>query len=110
MSSPTPAENAATMVARRHVEHDLLLSALPHPVLALSEESRIVYANPAAEAFFSASLAVLRRMTLPEIVGFACPLVALVDQVRRTGGGVNEYGIDVAMPRVDGARLAQDAK
>ncbi len=39
--------------AKRSVEHDLLLSALPHPILVLGEDDRIVYANAAAEAFLS---------------------------------------------------------
>ena len=90
---------------RRPVEHDLLLATLPHPVLALAGDDRVIYANPAAEGFLSASLAVLRRMTLAEVVGFSCPLVALVTQVRRTGGSVNEYGIEVTLPRIEGSRL-----
>ena len=52
--------SAATQVAppvgpppspRRPVEHDLLLAALPHPVIVLAEDNRIVYANAAAEGF-----------------------------------------------------------
>ncbi len=104
-NQPSPADQSAAPTLRRHVEHDLLVAALPHPIIAVADDNRVIYANPAAEHFFSASLAVLRRLTLPEIVGFACPLVALVDQVRRNGGGVNEYGIEVTMPRVEGARL-----
>jgi two-component system, NtrC family, nitrogen regulation sensor histidine kinase GlnL len=103
-TTATP-EQAAQTPVRRHVEHDLLVAALPHPIIAVADDNRVIYANPAAEHFFFASLAVLRRLTLPEVVGFACPLVALIDQVRRSGGGVNEYGIEVTMPRIDGARL-----
>ena len=33
---------------RRPVEHDLLLAAIPHPVLVVAEENRIVYGNSAA--------------------------------------------------------------
>jgi two-component system nitrogen regulation sensor histidine kinase GlnL len=90
---------------RRHVEHDLLLAALPHPILVLSEEDRIVYANPAAEVFLSASQAVLKRQRLGDIVAFGCPLIALVEQVRRSEATVNEYGIEVEMPRIEGSKL-----
>jgi two-component system nitrogen regulation sensor histidine kinase GlnL len=38
---------------RRHIEHDLLLSALPHPILVLGDDDRVLYANAAAESFFS---------------------------------------------------------
>ena len=55
--------------ARRPVEHDLLLTALPHPILVLAEENRIVYANSAAEAFLSTGIALLKRMRLDEVVG-----------------------------------------
>ncbi len=104
-SPAVPTSPAVAVATRRPVQHDLLVSALPNPVVAIGDDDRMIYANPAAEAFFSASLAVLRRMTLPDVVGFACPLVALVEQVRRSGGGVNEYGIEVAMPRIEGTRL-----
>jgi two-component system nitrogen regulation sensor histidine kinase GlnL len=93
------------VAARRHVEHDLLIAALPHPVLVLAEEARIVYANPAAEVFFSASQAVLKRQHLGELVTFGCPLLSLVEQVRRTEASVNEYGVEISMPRGDGPKL-----
>jgi two-component system nitrogen regulation sensor histidine kinase GlnL len=106
MSTAPLRERAAHAGApRRHVEHDLLLAALPHPVLVLAEDDRIIYANPAAEAFLSASQAVLKRQRLGDIVAFGCPLAALVDQVRRSEATVNEYGIEVVLPRLDGPRL-----
>jgi two-component system, NtrC family, nitrogen regulation sensor histidine kinase GlnL len=90
---------------RRHIEHDLLLAALPHPILVLAEDERILYANPAAEVFFSASQAVLKRQQLTDLVAFGCPLLALVAQVRRTEATLNEYGVEVVMPRVEGPKL-----
>lgn len=89
----------------RHIQHDLLLAALPHPILTLAEDERIVYANPAAEQFFSAGQATLKRHKLADLVAFGCPLVSLVEQVRRTGVSVNEYGIEVVIPRLDGPKL-----
>lgn len=99
------APNSSTLPPRRHVEHDLLLAALPHPILVLAEQDRIVYANPAAEVFFSASQAVLKRQMLSGIMAFGCPLLALVAQVRRTDSTLNEYGVEVVMPRIDGPKL-----
>ncbi|MCL4767639.1 MAG: two-component sensor histidine kinase [Hyphomicrobiaceae bacterium] len=89
----------------RHIQHDLLLAALPHPILTLAEGERIVYANPAAEQFFSAGQAMLKRHRLADLLAFGCPLVGLVEQVRRTGVSVNEYGIEVMIPRLDGPKL-----
>ena len=84
---------------RRHIEHDLLLAVLPHPILVLGDDDRVLYANAAAEAFFSLSLGVLKRQMLPDIIAFSSPLGALVGQVRRTGATVNEYSIEVGLPR-----------
>lgn len=90
---------------RRHLEHDLLLAALPHPILVLAVDNRIVYANPAAEVFTRLSQPVLKRQRLDDIVTFGCPLMALVDQVRRSETSVNEYGVEVLMPRTETNRL-----
>lgn len=90
---------------RRPVEHDLLLAALPHPVIVLGDENRIVYANAAAESFISAGLSMLKRMRLDDVVVFGCPLLALVEQVRRTGASFNEYGVEIASQRFTGPKL-----
>ena len=84
---------------RRHIEYDLLLAALPHPILVLGDDDCVLYANAPAESFFSLSLGVLKRQTLPDIIAFSSPLGALVSQVRRTGATVNEYSIEVGLPR-----------
>jgi two-component system nitrogen regulation sensor histidine kinase GlnL len=84
---------------RRHVEYDLLLATLPHPILVLGDDDRVVYANTAAETFFSLSQGMLKRQSLPDIIAFSSPLAAVVGQVRRTGVTVNEYGVGVALPR-----------
>ncbi|HWE21593.1 MAG TPA: ATP-binding protein [Hyphomicrobiaceae bacterium] len=84
---------------RRHIEHDLLLSALPHPILVLAEDDRVLYANAAAESFFSLSQGMLKRQKLADIIAFSSPLGALVGQARRTGATVNEYAIEVGLPR-----------
>ncbi|MBI1650516.1 two-component system sensor histidine kinase NtrB [Hyphomicrobium sulfonivorans] len=98
------ATTAATRVAanvntRRPIEHDLLLSALPHPILVLADDNRIVFANAAAEAFLSIGVALLKRAKLDEVVAFGCPLLQLVDQVRTSGVTLNEYGVEVASPK-----------
>src|SRR5262249_36731559 len=90
---------------RRHIEHDLLLAAIPHPILVLGDDDRVLYANAAAESFFSLSDGVLRRQVLPDIIAFSSPLAALVGQVRRTGATVNEYSIEVGLPRSGSHKL-----
>lgn len=89
----------------RTVDRESLLSALPHPILVVGEDESIVFANAAAEAFFSMSAATLTRSHVPDIVAFGCPLLALVEQVQATGATINEYGIEIATPRFSGAKL-----
>ncbi len=103
--SEAKATEPVAVQTRRHIEHDMLLGALPHPILVIGEDQRVVYANTATEVFFEASQARLKRMRLDEIVAFGCPLVALAGQVRRTGATVNEYGVEIATPRSAQARL-----
>jgi two-component system nitrogen regulation sensor histidine kinase GlnL len=90
---------------RRPVEHDLLLGALPHPILVLADDNRIVYANAAAEAFLSTGIALLKRVRLDEVIAFGCPLLALVEQVRRQGSTVNEYGVEITAPKFQNPKL-----
>ena len=84
---------------------DAVLDALPHPVIMVAADGRIANANAAAESFFEASLLLLRRHLLGELVPFRSPLLALVDQVRVRGAAVNEYKVDLGTPRNPGERL-----
>jgi two-component system nitrogen regulation sensor histidine kinase GlnL len=95
----------ATTTSRRPIEHDLLLALLPHSILVLDEDNRIVYANAAAEGFTSTGQTTLKRMTLDEVVVFGCPLLALVDQVRSTGASFNEYGVEIMTPKFAAPKL-----
>ena len=59
---------------------DAMLDALPHPVFMVGADDRVANANGAAEAFFEASLPMLRRHTLGDLVPFGSPLLALIDK------------------------------
>lgn len=98
-------KTAERVVALPAVEHELLLSALPHPILVIGEGNHIVYVNSAAESFLSMSSALLVRLTLDDVVAFGCPLLTLVDQVRESGSTVNEYGLDIASPKFSAPKL-----
>jgi two-component system nitrogen regulation sensor histidine kinase GlnL len=84
---------------------DAVLDALPHPVIMVSADGGIASANAAAESFFEASLPLLRRHKLWELVPFGSPLLALIEQVRMRGAAVNEYKVDLGTPRNAGERL-----
>lgn len=85
--------------------HRQLLEALPHAVVILAGTDRIAYANPAAENFFGLSLAVLSRQKLADVLTFGCPLLSLIEQVRRADASLNEYGVEVVIPRTEGNHL-----
>ena len=106
MTETKPPERSPVAISgRRHIEHDVLLAALPHPIMVLGDDQRVIYANPAAESFFEASQALLKRQRLDEIVAGDGPLVSLVSQVRRSGATVNEYGVEIATPKSPTPRL-----
>jgi len=93
------------VTTRRHIEHDVLVGALPHPILVLAADERVIYANVAAETFFQSSQAVLKRQQIGAIVSDDCPLIALARQVARTGSTVNEYGVLISTPKIQAPRL-----
>src|SRR5215208_124308 len=84
---------------------DAMLDALPHPVIMVAADGKIGNANVAAESFFDASLPLLRRHSLQELVPFGSPVLALIEQVRARGAAVNEYKVDLGTPRNPGERL-----
>ncbi|MCK0197794.1 nitrogen regulation protein NR(II) [Ancylobacter sp. 6x-1] len=84
---------------------DAIVNALPHPVITVAGDDRIVDANVAAEAFFEVGLAVLARHKFHEFVPFGSPLLALIEQVRARGAAVNEYRVDLGTPRNGGERI-----
>ncbi|OYY06636.1 MAG: two-component sensor histidine kinase, partial [Rhizobiales bacterium 35-68-8] len=88
-----------------NISADAMLNALPHPVLMIAADGKIADANVAAEQFFEASIPMLRRHLLRELVPFGSPLLTLIEQVRRSGSAVNEYKVDLATPRNPGERL-----
>jgi two-component system nitrogen regulation sensor histidine kinase GlnL len=98
----------ALMRTTSNVQHrgaDAVLNALPLPVITIAADGRIADANVAAESFFEASVVVLRRQQLRDLVPFGSPLLALVEQVRDRGAAVNEYKVDLSTPRNPGDRL-----
>ncbi len=77
---------------------EALLQALPHALLVIDRDDRIVFANSAAEVFFDAGAALLKKRPLHSLLAFSHPLIGLADQVRQTRCAVNEYELDLSMP------------
>jgi two-component system nitrogen regulation sensor histidine kinase GlnL len=84
---------------------DLIVNALPLPVVTVGGEGLILHANSAAESFFEISLRVMQRQRLKDFLPFGSPVLTLVDEVRRRGASVSEYRIDVGSPRIGSERI-----
>ncbi|WP_208979262.1 two-component system sensor histidine kinase NtrB [Pseudovibrio axinellae] len=87
------------------IQGQAVLDSLPHPVIVVGEDDKIVGANSAAEGFLHASLSVLKRREVSWFVPFGSPLLALIAQVRERGGPVNEYKVDIGSPRIGQEKL-----
>ena len=105
MSAPLSSARSPSPKVRRPPEFDILLAALPHPILVIGDENRVTYANAAAEVFLLSSLAMLKREPFESVVAFGCPLIGLIEQVRRTGATVNEYAVDMVTQKFVSAKL-----
>jgi two-component system, NtrC family, nitrogen regulation sensor histidine kinase GlnL len=97
--------SAVEQLDNTNLAADAVLNALPHPVIVISADGKVIDANVAAETFFEVSVALLRRNLLRDLVPFGSPLLTLIDQVRRSGAAVNEYKVDLGTPRNPGDRL-----
>ena len=76
-----------------------VLQALPQPIIVCGEDRSIVFVNYAAEAFFGASLSVLTRQRLDDLIAFGSPILGLVDAVAERRGPMTEYRVRVGSSR-----------
>jgi two-component system nitrogen regulation sensor histidine kinase GlnL len=83
-----------------------VLQALPQPVLVCDEDRSILFVNYAAEAFFGASLSVLARQKLDDLIAFGSPIITLVEQVALRRAPMTEYRVRVGSSRFGDERIA----
>ncbi|MBE7731653.1 two-component system sensor histidine kinase NtrB [Devosia faecipullorum] len=83
-----------------------VLQALPQPILVLDENRHILFANYAAEGFFGASLAVLTRQRLDDLIAFGSPIISLVETVSQRHAPMTEYRVRVGSSRFGDERVA----
>lgn len=87
IESPTPALSTS------------VLQALPQPVIVCEEDHTITFVNYAAEAFFGASLSVLSRQRLDDLIAFGSPIIGLVNAVSARRAPMTEYRVHVGSSR-----------
>ena len=83
----------------------VVLDAMPNPLLVLDGNDHICMVNTAAEDFFQSGASVLKRYSITDIVPFSSPVLQSVKQVRDESTVVNEYGVAVGSPRLGGERI-----
>lgn len=72
-----------------------VLHALPQPIIVCDEDHTIAFVNYAAEAFFGASLGVLSRQRLDDLIAFGSPIIGLVNSVNARRAPMTEYRVSV---------------
>jgi two-component system nitrogen regulation sensor histidine kinase GlnL len=85
--------------------NDLIMNALPLPVLAVGPDQQVSHANSAAESFFDMSVRMMRRQKLSDFFPFGSPVMALVEDVRQRGSSVSEHRVDIGSPRLGAERI-----
>lgn len=83
-----------------------IIQALPQPIIVCSEDRQIVFVNYAAEAFFGASLSVLTRQRLDDLIAFGSPIISLVETVVLRQAPMTEYRVRVGSSRFGDERVA----
>ncbi|MEP7240187.1 MAG: ATP-binding protein [Devosia sp.] len=76
-----------------------VLQALPQPVIVVDEDHAVVFVNYAAETFFGASLGVLSRQRLDDLIAFGSPIVSLARSVAERRAPMTEYRVRVGSVR-----------
>jgi two-component system nitrogen regulation sensor histidine kinase GlnL len=76
-----------------------VLQALPQPVIVVDEDRTLVFVNYAAETFFGASLSVLSRQRLDDLIAFGSPIVGLAQAVAERRAPMTEYRVRVGSAR-----------
>ncbi|WP_421759860.1 two-component system sensor histidine kinase NtrB [Devosia sp.] len=87
------------MIEVAHGLSTAVLQALPQPVIVCGEDLSIIFVNYAAEAFFGASLSVLTRQKIDDIIAFGSPIVGLIKAVVERHAPMTEYRLRVGSSR-----------
>lgn len=77
---------------------EMLLDAIPDPVIAVNEADRIFYVNVQAQQFFKSGRPILLNQPLSKLMPFGSPVLSLIGQVRKSGVSVWEYSVDLSTP------------
>lgn len=102
------AENI-NLLEDRAVDPVAILAAVQTPVFVIDEADRFLFVNPQAEQFFHGSAATLIGRPLVDWIAYDSPALNLIEQVRRDGNTLSEYGIELQGPRFGSHLVTLDA-
>tara|TARA_B100001939_G_scaffold113757_1_gene98298 strand:+ start:1938 stop:3101 length:1164 start_codon:yes stop_codon:yes gene_type:complete len=83
---------------------NLVLEALPNPLIQLGTDNNILYLNTAAETFFEGSLGYLKGLPFTELLPDNTPLLEMIRNVRRTGNSITDHDLVLESIRI-GVRI-----
>ena len=83
---------------------NLVLEALPNPLIQLGTNNSIVYLNTAAETFFEGSLGYLKGLPFTELLPDNTPLLEMVRNVRHSGNSITDHDLVLESIRI-GVRI-----
>ena len=83
---------------------NLVLEALPNPLIQLGIDNSIVYLNTAAETFFEGSLGYLKGLPFTELLPDNTPLLEMVGNVRHSGNSITDHDLVLESIRI-GVRI-----
>jgi two-component system nitrogen regulation sensor histidine kinase GlnL len=101
MINPVTRAALALRERRRAPDLNLILGAMPVPVVLLDADNRFRYVNPAAEQFLGISASGLAQLRLRDLVPEDNPLFMLVNQVRQGDATVSDHDLSVDSPRLN---------
>jgi two-component system nitrogen regulation sensor histidine kinase GlnL len=97
---------SAAMTDKDPIPSRSVLQALPQPIIVLDAGRKIQFVNYAAEAFFGASLSVLTRQKLDDLIAFGSPIISLVETVVQRRAPMTEYRVRIGSSRFGDERIA----
>lgn len=87
---------------------DIVLNAMPDPVIAVDEANDVVYVNLAAEQFFKTSAVSLLNVNLQDLIPPDSPILSMVGKARRTGNSMTEHRLRIATPKIGEQSMSVD--
>jgi two-component system nitrogen regulation sensor histidine kinase GlnL len=93
--NPTRPANPANAI-----DPESLLNSLGEAVVAVAADNRIRFVNHSAEQLLGAGAPLLNGQSLEDLVPGDAPLLAIIDQCRRTGSSIAESEVHLESPRI----------